>query len=226
MGATTKEFILDDNREKSSIVCKDCGTTTIHLVICRFIENGEQDCGGGNSVNWTVKNETIQCQGCEEVSFRTISTFSEDCYYDEDGAYLNENIKYYPARTQGLKSINIYLLPESIQQIYKETILSIENEQYVLAGMGIRAIIETICKDLNATGKNLYEKIDFLKEHSIVTQEGSKILHKLRILGNDAAHEVKAHNSQQLELAIQIIEHMIEGTYIIPEKVQKIFPSK
>ena len=57
-----------------------------------------------------------------------------------------------------------------------------------------------------------------------MTAEGADILHKLRVLGNDAAHEVKAHNSKQLELAMKIIEHMLDGTYIIPNKVQAVFP--
>ena len=115
------------------------------------------------------------------------------------------------------------MLPPNVQSIYQETILAIENEQNILAGIGVRALIETICKDLSAEGKDLYNKINSLKEKSIVTKEGVDTLHKLRVLGNDAAHEVKRHNKQQLSLAIQIIEHMLDGTYIIPHKVSKVF---
>lgn len=52
---------------------------------------------------------------------------------------------------------------------------------------------------------------------------GLTLLHKLRVLGNEAAHEVKAHNSMQLELAMQIIEHMLDGTYVIPARVKSVF---
>ena len=83
--------------------------------------------------------------------------------------------------------------------------------------------METVCKDLETKGSNLYEKINSLQDKSIVTTEGADTLHKLRVLGNDAAHEVKSHNSQQLELAMKIIEHMLDGTYIIPNKVQNVF---
>ncbi len=142
----------------------------------------------------------------------------EKCTYDE-------RITYYPGRTEGLRAINIYLLPITVQNIYQETILAIENEQNILAGIGIRALIETICKNQQAEGKNLFDKINSLKEKSILTNEGAETLHKLRVLGNDAAHEVKAHDRNQLLLALQIIEHMLDGTYIIPQKVSKIFPS-
>ncbi|MCI5122598.1 MAG: DUF4145 domain-containing protein, partial [Candidatus Electrothrix sp. AUS4] len=217
MNEVTKKFtIAQGDDKKHRLVCRECGRDTLHSIICSYDENSSV-----NSVDWHRKNQIIQCLGCETVSFRTVSTFSEDVEYDYTGdPYWPETIKYYPGRAEGLKSIDSYLLPYSIQQIYKETILSIENEQYILAGIGIRAIVETICKDLNADGRNLYEKIDSLKNKSIVTTEGAAILHKLRVLGNDAAHEVKAHNSRQLELAMQIIEHMLDGTYVIPARVQ------
>jgi len=227
MGNITKKFELSHGDEaKHRLVCRECSRETLHSIVASFEESGSEDCGGGNSVDWHCKNQIIQCLGCETVSFRTVSTFSEDVDYDHDGPYYPETIKYYPGRSEGLKSIETFLLPHKIQEIYKETILSIENEQYVLAGIGIRAIVETVCKDQNAAGANLYHKINSLKEQSIVTTEGADILHKLRVLGNDAAHEVKAHNSQQLELAMKIIEHMLVGTYIIPNKVQNVFPEK
>ena len=226
MGEISKNFnLINGDETKHRLICKECSRETLHSIVASFNENTSENCGGGNLVNWYYKNQIIQCLGCETVSFRTISTFSEDIEYDHDGIpYYPETIKYYPARSEGLKSIESYLLPYKIQEIYRETILSIENEQYVLAGIGIRAIVETICKDLNATGDNLFHKINSLKDLSIVTEEGTAFLHKLRVLGNDAAHEVKAHNSQQLELAMKIIEHMLDGTYIIPNKVQDVFP--
>ncbi len=226
MGEISQSYELNTGDEnKHRLYCKECSGITLHSVVSSYDESGSEDCGGGNSVDWHCKNQTIQCLGCQTVSFRTVSTFSEDVEYDFDGPYHPETIKYYPGRVQGVKTLESHLLPYTVQQIYKETVLSLENEQYILAGIGIRAIVETICKDLSAEGRDLYKKINTLKARSIVTQEGAETLHKLRVLGNSAAHEVKAHNSQQLELALQIIEHMLEGTYIIPSRVESVFPA-
>lgn len=225
MGEITKNFNLQPTDEKKyRITCKECSVETIHSIITSFNESSFEDGGDGNGIHWDCANQIIQCLGCETVSFRTVSTCSEDVEHDHDGSFYPETIKYYPGRTEGIKSIESHLLPYSVQQIYQETILSIENEQYILAGIGVRAIVETICKDLETEGRDLYHKINTLKERSIVTTEGADTLHKLRVLGNSAAHEVKAHNSRQLELAMQIIEHMLDGTYIIPERVQQVFP--
>nr|WP_272891834.1 DUF4145 domain-containing protein [Stutzerimonas stutzeri] len=76
-----------------------------------------------------------------------------------------------------MKAIDSYLLPSNVQEIYQETIFAIEHEQNILAGIGVRALIETICKDLNAEGKDLYHKINSLQEKSIVTKERVETLH-------------------------------------------------
>lgn len=219
-----RNFKLEEQSvEIYKIVCKDCCRETSHKIIASYCEEGSQDCGHGNTFDWTAKSQIIQCLGCESTSFRVISSNSEDYDHDENGLFYYTTEKYYPGRNEGLKEINVYLLPENVQTIYQETVLAIENEQNVLAGIGIRALIETVCKDKLAKGKSLYEKIGDLKEQSILTREGEETLHKLRVLGNDAAHEVKSHNTNQLSLAIQIIDHMLEGTYIIPHKVSATF---
>ncbi|MGL1932363.1 MAG: DUF4145 domain-containing protein [Desulfotalea sp.] len=225
MGKITRSYSLKTEIKKTEkYICKDCSRETTHKIIATYVERGDEDCGHGHGVDWIHNDQIIQCLGCESVSFRSSSTFSEDWDHDSEGnIFLIENIKYYPGRSEGVQNIESYMLPEKVQSIYGETILAIENEQNILAGIGIRALVETVCKDLNAGGSNLYDKINSLVTLSIVTSEGADTLHKLRVLGNASAHEVKKHNKQQLTVAIEIIEHMLNGTYIIPQKVKTTF---
>ena len=44
------------------------------------------------------------------------------------------------------------------------------------------------------------------------------MLHQHRYLGNEAVHELKAPSSDELRLAIEIIEHVVEQLYEIPQK--------
>lgn len=224
MGKIEKSYSLEASVPgKHRFICRECSKETVHVIVAAYTENGSEDCGGGNSVDWQKVDQIIQCQGCESVSFRVISTNSEDYDCDPDGVTLNESVTYYPGRSAGLKAIDSYLLPQGVQDIYQETVLAIENEQSILAGIGVRALIEMICKDLNAEGANLHAKINSLLVKSIVTPDGVATLHTLRVLGNDAAHEVKKHTNKQLSLALKIIEHMLDGTYIIPSKVSEAF---
>lgn len=225
MEQVTKSFKLEDKNDRTyRIVCRECARKTLHSVVCSYNEDGSVESKYGNIlIDWGCKNQIIQCLGCETVSFRKVAWNSE-CMdpYNDAPVY---DFTYYPAHSEGLTgAIEQDWLPLQLQSIYKETIFSIENNQYILAGVGIRAIVEAICKEKNVVGRDLYKKINSLKEEDIVTPDGAHILHKLRVLGNDAAHEVKAHTSDQLELAMKIINHMLEATYIIPSRVQQVFP--
>lgn len=224
-------YALEDSTENNvKIVCKECANETSHSIIATYIEKGDEACGGGHSYQWTNRNEIIQCLGCESVSFRIVSDNSEDWDHDYDSdpqepdVIYHKTYKYYPSRFAGMQEVDVHMLPDKIRGIYQETILAIENEQSILSGIGVRALIETICKDQNVSGKNLFEKLDSLHSNSIVTTEGLKALHKLRVLGNESAHEVKAHSKEVLILAFEVIKHMLEGTYILPQKVTKVFP--
>ena len=89
--------------------------------------------------------------------------------------------------------------------------------------MGIRALVETICKDKQAKGKDLFNKINDLVTIGVLTSDGATILHKIRTLGNDAAHEVKPHKFEQLSLAMDVCEHLLQGVYILPDHTKETF---
>lgn len=116
-----------------------------------------------------------------------------------------------------------YLLPTNLQRIYSETLRSLNSGLNVLAGIGVRAIVETICKDKSASGRDLFAKINDLVTQGVLTQDGADILHKLRTLGNEAAHEVKPHSNTQLGLALDVIDHLLQGVYILPHHASKTF---
>ncbi|MGH8646600.1 MAG: DUF4145 domain-containing protein, partial [Gammaproteobacteria bacterium] len=84
-------------------------------------------------------------------------------------------------------------LPKQLERVYTETINGLNRGQPVLCGIGVRAIVETVVKDQRAKGPNLSKQIDNLVTAGVLTKEGAQILHKLRVLGNKAAHDVKAH---------------------------------
>lgn len=60
-------------------------------------------------------------------------------------------------------------------------------------------------------------------EKSCPAKSGAAILHKIRSLGNAAAHEVKPHSNKQLALAMDIIEHLLKDVYILPKQVETEF---
>ena len=115
-----------------------------------------------------------------------------------------------------------HFLPASVAPIYDETHAALANKQPILAGVGIRALIETVCNEKGATGSSLEKKIDDLVTKGVLTRTGSETLHSMRILGNQAAHEVKPHSEETLNLAMDVVEHMLTDVYILPAATKKL----
>lgn len=206
--------------EKIDVTCGDCKRSTKHIVLSDICLRGSDP-----AIDWINEYQIIQCQGCETVSFRKTHENSEDFYQtgpDEMEYSLYEDI--YPNPKEGRDSVeDAHLLPLSLQRIYNETLKSLNSNQPVLTGIGIRAIVETVCKDKKATGKDLYSKINKLVAQGVLTKDGADILHKLRTLGNKAAHEVKPHDNVQLGLAFDVIDHLLQGVYILPIHAKEKF---
>ncbi len=111
---------------------------------------------------------------------------SEDYHQISETEYEHDELELlYPSRVEGRKTLKSeeHYLPIKVRGIYKETLGALNNNSPVLAGIGLRALIETICKEKNAEGSNLYKKIDDLVDKKILTPVGSSILHKIRTLG-------------------------------------------
>ena len=117
-------------------------------------------------------------------------------------------------------------MPHILQDIYGETLAALDNSLPLLGAIGLRAIIETICKDREAKGNDLMERIKSLATQGILTREQADILHKLRFLGNVSAHEVRSAKSEELIAALDIAETMIKTIYILPELGKSIQTDK
>ena len=165
----------------------------------------------------------MQCAGCDRVCYRTESSDSESYDIDEFGNWIPcIGIETYPATNEGLGTIeNIYELPYEIQKIYNETIKSITDGCYTLAGIGLRAIIEAICNHENIQGRDLNIRINKLVTNGFISKDDASKLHAIRFIGNDAAHEIKAPLNNQIIIALKIIQHLISTKYTMQDEINK-----
>ncbi len=208
--------------------CGKCKADTKHLVLTDVELKGRDATPDFLIYGWDESYEIIQCLGCESISFKKTHQNSEDeIHWDGPDGYESAyrvQTDFYPNPEKGRGSVeDERLLPTKLQLIYKESLGALNANHRVLAGIGIRAIVETICKDKEANGNNLVEKINSLVSLGVLTRDGADILHKLRTLGNDAAHEVTPHDNVQLGLAFDVIDHLLTGVYILPHHARAKF---
>ena len=70
--------------------------------------------------------------------------------------------------------------------------------------------------------ENLQAKIAGLRERGILTESHADILHEHRYLGNEAVHELSSPSRDELRLAIEIMEHALDGLYELPDKAEQL----
>lgn len=197
--------------------CNRCGAKTNHAVL-RSVKYSDTEiiderCG----YSWGGESQILNCCGCGEFTFRDISWCTEDEEIAEK--FFPERLKINPSQLYLREDVS--QLPDTIQAIYQEVLSAVQNNFTILAGFGIRAILESVCNDRNAKGGNLFEKIDFLHQAGLITQDGTKILHSIRLLGNDAAHEMKGLTQSQTLVALRVIDHLLLGVYVLPREAKK-----
>lgn len=210
--------------------CQTCDKLSQKVQIMASVRKHTQANVGDHAVvDWWETSQILKCGGCETLFFRVIKANSEDVDYHHDyGGDLvltyNEDEKLYPEASIERDSIaDFHLLPEQIRAIYLEAAKALYSNQPVLAGIGIRAILETICKDKGAPGENLFQKIDGLRTQGFLSPNGALILHKLRVLGNKSAHEVMPQNSEQLSLAFDVLDNLLVNVYVLEPRVADVF---
>jgi hypothetical protein len=200
--------------------CPRCTTDTLHKVTVS-VDSEEVDSDGISYIrtNWS-QCQIVACLGCRNISFR-INEWDESCESNEDGQFRG-NEQLYPYRIRGRRELgHRRLIPSTIRTLHKETLSALSCELKLLASAGIRSIIEAICKERNAKGGNLEKKISDLVEQSVLAPSGAELLHSLRILGNEAVHEAKTVSTQDLLLALDVVEHLINAVYILPSRTIK-----
>ncbi|MBC3964313.1 DUF4145 domain-containing protein [Pseudomonas simiae] len=202
-------------------VCESCQIEQRHAVQTSTRVKFESD-----EFTGITEFEIIRCLNCDSISFRKESSNSEDYYYDPatDEYTSNCDVSLYPNRTAGRFKIEAHWhLPPEVRAAYEEVISAVNGGQPILAGLGVRVLIEVICRDQKATGKSLLAKIDDLKNKGVLTHAGADILHKLRSMGNESAHEAKPSSDKQISLSMDVVDNLLQSVYIHPNEAKSAF---
>ena len=108
-----------------------------------------------------------------------------------------DRTQVFPPRMAGRPALTRVHLPNNIDTIYRETHWALCSGSVILAGIGMRAVLEAVCAKKRARGKDLEKRIDNLVELGVLSTNDAKVLHRLRDFGNEAAHRFEALDSRR-----------------------------
>ncbi len=194
------------------IFCGECGKDTNHNILCkRQISSHPED-----PYPWWKNPYFCQCAGCDAYSY-AVEFYGEDDW-DPITGEPHTHWKTYPTSVGERTAIEgSRYFPAKIASIYLEVISAINSQLLILSAIGLRTLIEAICKNQGTVGNNLVQLIDGLAANGILAKRHADILHSHRFLGNVATHELKKAKPIELLAALEISENMLKTLYIIPE---------
>ena len=234
-----KEEIKVDTSQGEEIFlsCERCANRTRHVILASVSLDAESEEVPLEIDGHTVYEsllwykawyEIIRCRGCDAITFRRRSFFSEDTEFDSTAELFlpRERVDFYPKRLLKSRGIGeLQYLPETVRKLYSETRSALANAENVLAGIGIRALLDSTCKERSISCHNLKERINNLVKAGLLTQGSADFLQILRDMGNEAAHEGKHHAEEELMTALEIVEHLLKQVYVIPS-IAKSLPKQ
>lgn len=196
--------------------CRYCGHDTNHSVLSEHTESSREE------YSFDRAYQIVECLGCDRKSFRDVFEEIEHAYQiSEDEWEVPTSIDVYPKFIKGHRSLDgDYYLPSLVGRIYKEVLLAFQEDALILAGLGLRGTVEAVCNDLAVSGRTLETRISKLATSGFISRKDAERLHGIRFMGNDAAHEIKRPKSEQLSVALRIVEHLLSSVYILEEEVQ------
>lgn len=208
-----------EGETKEKLHCNTCNRSTNHRIL-KSERNVKDDCDENGRALWyeITEAQLLQCCGCDDFCLRIIT---EGCEYGPVPV-----VEIYPTRhtwvTRGLSAgSRIHEIPNPVAAVYGETLTAVHAGSTILAGLGIRSIVESICLAKEISGNNLEEKINGLSTAGVTTQTGAEILHGIRRMGNAAVHDLIAPTREQIMVALQVIDHMLLGAFILPNAAHR-----
>ena len=108
-------------------------------------------------------------------------------------------------------------LPAGVQRALEEAITCHANGAFIAAAVMVRKALEELCRDREASGRNLKQRIKALGESAIIPAELFNGLDDLRLLGNDAAHvestTYDSVGSEEVEIALEFTKEVLKAVY-------------
>jgi hypothetical protein len=120
----------------------------------------------------------------------------------------------YPPERLDFDPVN---LPASVLAALEEAISCHANRCFIAAAIMVRKTLEELCRDRQATGNNLKERIRALGTRVVLPQELLDGLDDLRLLGNDAAHiesqEFNQVGQEEVEIGLEFAKEVLKAVY-------------
>jgi hypothetical protein len=159
--------------------------------------------------SWWMDNEyrIWACLGCNTAVLEDVLVVPNS------GEQLEPT--YYPNRKDG--------------QLIIKNFVKLDHKLKITCAMGLRALLEGICVSKGITDDKAYgleAKLRKLEEYRLLPSNIVESLYSFKFMGDDAAHRLDATSKEELKLAIDVMEDLLnflyDMEYKLASKAQKL----
>jgi hypothetical protein len=166
------------------------------------------------------KYETWICRGCDTVTLQESCAINGLTY--DKGMKVVWSYDFHPLReSESLPERDLGLTPIKLYLLYHEVLESYKNELPVLCSIGLRALLEGICKDKGISDKDaraLADKVDELAKRQHLPPAIAKNLKSYKFIGDSAAHYLEAPDRESLKVGIEVMQDLLNYLYVLEYK--------
>lgn len=139
---------------------------------------------------------------------------------DSSGEQIWESDLYPKRAVHDLQVKRFAGLDRRLNSIYREVVACYNSGLLVLCAVGLRALMEGICADKGVKERRLQQSIESLR--GLLPGNIVDSLHGFRFMGNEAAHELQAPAPDDLHLAIEVMEDLLNFLYSLEYKASRL----
>lgn len=213
----------ESQQASERILCNVCMQSTWHIRLCRHVIvlplfSNDDEVVHDIQQEW----ELFQCLGCDHVTVRVRTDYPWEHQPEFD---------LYPERRVRQRRPRQYQrIPPKLAVLYSQVVAAFNSGSMLLCAGGLRALLEGVCGDKGITeGPDAQGKLRSTLEGringlvGIVPPSIVRNLHGLRFLGNRALHELDEPEKADLELALGVVEDILNVVYDLDYRSELVF---
>lgn len=202
---------MSNDNPTTKLYCNSCGKETKHEILASVKQGDYETDESTYIISWDYHYQTLQCRGCEHVTYRTRLYHSE--MQDDERSPIYEDV-YFPPLAIHQKPKWYNELSDEFRLVLDEVYIAFQNNLRYLTAVGTRTAIDMMIVDKIGDVGTFQQKIKALLDRSFINEEEKELIEVVTEAGNAAAHRGYSPDIRQLKSVIDILESLLYKLYI------------
>jgi len=189
-------------------LCRTCHQSTKHVVLCVRKTEDSSEIEDYGPVSWEDTYEMLECCGCETVTLRHSSLFSE---------LPDATVHYYPPPASRPVPAWRNELTGPLRSLMEEVYSALYCDNRRLALMGARAAVDVVLQDKVGDSGTFSQRLQELEALGFVGQRSREFLAAALDAGHAAVHRGFEPETEQLAHVMDIVENVVQAVYVLED---------